>query len=64
MAVEQRLDDVAGDRLGFGITPKELSAVNGGEIVAAAVEGADGRLAGMLLVDTTGHEDDVPALLE
>lgn len=63
-ALDEKRSSVAGDRLGFGITPKELSGVNGGEIVAAAVEGAEGKLAGLLLVDTTGHEGDVPALLE
>ncbi|MFM7074760.1 MAG: hypothetical protein ACKO3G_01660, partial [Planctomycetaceae bacterium] len=63
-ALDEKRSSVAGDRLGFGITPKELSGVNGGEIVAAAVEGAEGKLAGLLLVDTTGHDGEVPALLE
>jgi len=63
-ALDEQRSSIAGDRMGFGITPKELSGVSGGESVVAAVEAADGTLAGLLLVDTTGHDDDVPATLE
>lgn len=63
-ALDEQRSSVAGDRMGFGITPKELSGVSGGESAVAAVEQADGSLAGVLLVDTSGHDDAVPALLE
>ena len=63
-ALDEQRSSIAGDRMGFGITPKELSRVSGGESAVAAVEQADGTLAGLLMVDTTGHDDDVPATLE
>ncbi len=63
-SLEEQRSTVAGDRLGFGITPQELSAISGGETAIAAVEQADGMLAGLLLVDTTGHDEKVGATLE
>ena len=63
-ALEEQRSTVAGDRMGFGITPAELSAVSGGESALAAVEQADGTLAGLLLVDTTGHDAAVAGTLE
>ena len=63
-ALDEQRSTVAGDRMGFGITPKELAALNGGESAVAAVEQADGSLAGLLLVDTTGHDDAVEATLD
>jgi len=63
-ALDEQRSSIAGDRMGIGITPKELSTVSGGESAVAAVEQADGSLAGLLLVDTSGHDDAVPALLE
>jgi len=63
-ALDEQRSSIAGDRMGFGITPKELAALNGGESAVAAVEQADGKLAGLLLVDTTGHDEAVPATLE
>ena len=63
-ALDEQRSSIAGDRMGFGITPKELSGVSGGESAVAAVEQADGSLAGLLLVDTSGHDDAVPALLD
>jgi len=63
-ALEEQRSTVAGDRMGFGITPKELAAVTGGESAIAAVEQADGTLAGLLLIDTTGHDDAAAATLE
>ena len=42
-ALDEQRSSIAGDRMGFGITPKELSGVSGGESVVAAVEAADAR---------------------
>ncbi len=63
-ALEAQRSNVAGDRMGFGITPKELEKITGGETALAAVEQSDGTLAGLLLIDTQGHDDAIPATLE
>jgi len=63
-ALEAQRSNIAGDRMGFGITPQELERITGGESALAAVEGADGTLSGLLLIDTGGHDDVVPATLE
>ncbi len=63
-SLDEQRSSVAGDRMGFGITPKELAGISGGESAIAAVEQADGTLAGLLLVDTTGHDDAVAVTLE
>ena len=63
-SLDEQRSSIAGDRMGFGITPKELAGISGGESAVAAIEQADGTLGGVLMVDTTGHDDAVPATLE
>jgi hypothetical protein len=46
----------------LGLTLEDLEKVPGGELAAAAIEVEGGRLATVLLVDTTGHEDDAKAV--
>jgi len=48
----------------LGLTLEDLEKVPGGELAAAAVETEGGRLATVLVVDTTGHEDEAKALVE
>ncbi|MBM4021953.1 MAG: hypothetical protein FJ284_06900 [Planctomycetes bacterium] len=48
----------------LGLTLEDLAEVVGGEIAAAAIEPEDGRLATVLLVDTTGCEDKARGLVE
>lgn len=63
-SLEEKRSSVAGDRLGFGITAEELSSVSGGETAVAAVEREPGAISGVLLVDTTGHDDAVGPLMK
>jgi len=46
------------------ITPAEVAKIAGGEVAFAAVERADGTLATLLLVDTTGRDDAVKPIVE
>ncbi|MBM4012014.1 MAG: hypothetical protein FJ286_11655 [Planctomycetes bacterium] len=48
----------------LGLTLEDLDKIPGGELAAAAIEVDGGRLATVLLVDTTGHEADTSALVE
>ena len=48
----------------LGLTLEDLEKVPGGELAAAAIEAEPGRLATVLMVDTTGHEDDAKAVVE
>ncbi|MFM8735285.1 MAG: hypothetical protein ACKOC8_08840 [Pirellulales bacterium] len=48
----------------LGLTLEDLGKVPGGELAAAAIEVEGGRLATVLLVDTTGREDEARALVE
>ncbi len=48
----------------LGLTLDDLAKVPGGELAVAAIEAEPGRLATVLLVDTTGHEEDAKALVE
>jgi len=48
----------------LGLTLEDLEKVPGGELAAAAVEVEGGRLATIMLVDTTGHEADASAVVE
>ena len=48
----------------LGLTLEDLEKVPGGELAAAAIEVEGGRLATVLLVDTTGHEDDAKAVVD
>jgi len=46
------------------ITPTEVAKIAGGEVALAAVERADGLIATLLLVDTTGREDAVKTVID
>ena len=48
----------------LGLTLEDLAEVVGGEIAAASIKPADGRLATVLVVDTTGREEKARALVE
>jgi len=48
----------------LGLTLEDLAEVVGGELAAAAIKPAEGRLATVLLVDTTGCEDKARALVD
>ncbi len=48
----------------LGLTLEDLADVVGGEIAAAAIEPQPGRLAMVLLVDTTGHEEAARKLVD
>jgi hypothetical protein len=48
----------------LGLTLEDLEKVPGGELAAAAIEVEGGLLATVLLVDTTGHEDDAKAVVD
>lgn len=48
----------------LGLTLEDLEKVPGGELAAAAIEVEGGTLATVLLVDTTGHEDDAKAVVD
>jgi hypothetical protein len=48
----------------LGLTLEDLGKVPGGELAAAAIEVEGGTLATVLLVDTTGHEDDAKAVVD
>ena len=48
----------------LGLTLEDLEKVPGGELAAGAIEVEGGTLATVLLVDTTGHEDDAKAVVD
>ncbi len=48
----------------LGLTLEDLAEVVGGELAAAAIKPAEGRLATVLVVDTTGREEKARALVE
>ncbi len=48
----------------LGLTLEDLAKVPGGELAVAAIEAQPGRLCTVLLVDTTGHEEDAKALVD
>jgi hypothetical protein len=48
----------------LGLTLDDLAAIVGGEIAAAAIQPPEGRLATVLVVDTTGHEQEARELIE
>ena len=61
----EQLSKAGKQRLGkLGLTLEDLGEVPGGEIAMAAIVPEEGRLATVLLVDTTGHEEETTALLE
>jgi len=43
---------------------EDFEGIPGGELAIAAIEGAEGRLATVVLADTTGHEAEAKALVE
>ncbi len=47
----------------LGLTLDDLAGIVGGEIAVAAIEPQSGRLATVLVVDTTGHEDEARKLV-
>jgi len=52
-------------RLGkLGLSFEDLASIPGGEIALGVIEPAAGRLATVILVDTTGHDDDASRLVE
>ena len=48
----------------LGITLEDLAEVVGGEIAVAAIQPKEGRLATVLVVDTTGHEEQARSLVD
>ncbi len=48
----------------LGLTLEDLEKVPGGEVAVGAIEAEPGRLATLLLVDTTGHETEAKELVE
>lgn len=48
----------------LGLTLEDLEKIPGGELAAAAIEAEVGRLATVVMVDTTGHEDEAKAVVE
>ena len=52
-------------RLGkLGLSFEDLASVPGGEVALGVIEPAAGRLATVILVDTTGHDDEASRLVE
>jgi len=61
----EQLSKAGKQRLGkLGLTLEDLGEIPGGEIAMAAIVPEAGRLATVLLVDTSGHEEETKALLE
>jgi hypothetical protein len=48
----------------LGLTLEDLGTLPGGEIAVAAIRPEEGRLATVLLVDVTGHEQEASGLVE
>ncbi|MDA7993088.1 MAG: hypothetical protein MPJ25_08610, partial [Pirellulales bacterium] len=60
----QQLSKAGKQRLGkLGLTIEDLGEIPGGEIAVAAIVPEAGRLATVLLVDTSGHEKETEELL-
>ena len=61
----EQLSKAGKQRLGkLGLTLEDLGEIPGGEIAMAAIVPEAGRLATVLLVDTSGHEEETEALLD
>jgi len=61
----EQLSKAGKQRLGkLGLTLEDLGEIPGGEIAMAAIVPEAGRLATVLLVDTSGHEEETKALLD
>lgn len=64
-SVEKQIREGGRDRLGkLGLTLEDLAKIPGGEIAVALVEPAAGTAATLVLVDTTGREDEAKQLVE
>jgi len=64
-SVRKEIEASNGGRLGrLGLTLDDLLEVAGGEYALGAVESSAGKLATVVLVDTTGHEAEALALIE
>ena len=48
----------------LGLTLEDLEKLPGGELAAAAVESESGMLATVILVDTTGHEEEARSVVD
>ena len=48
----------------LGLTLEDLEGIPGGELAVAAIEAQPGKLATVLIVDTTGHEAEAKSLVE
>ena len=61
----EQLSKAGKQRLGkLGLTLEDLGEIPGGEIAVAAIVPEAGRLATVMLVDTSGHEEETKALLD
>ncbi len=64
-SVRKQFESSNSSRLGrLGLTLDDLLEVAGGEYALGAVESPGGKLATVVLVDTTGHEDEARGLIE
>jgi len=64
-SVRKEIEASNGGRLGrLGLTLDDLLEVAGGEYALGAVESSTGKLATVVLVDTTGHEAEARGLIE
>ena len=64
-SVRKEIEASNGGRLGrLGLTLDDLLEVAGGEYALGAVESSAGKLATIVLVDTTGHEAEARGLIE
>ena len=64
-SLKERISKNGKQRLAkLGLTLDDLAEVVGGEIAAAAIQPEGGRLATVLIVDTTGHEEQARKLVD
>lgn len=64
-SLKERISKNSKQRLAkLGLTLDDLAEVVGGEIAAAAIQPEGGRMATVLVVDTTGHEEQARKLVD
>jgi hypothetical protein len=64
-SLKERISKNSKQRLAkLGLTLDDLAEVVGGEIAAAAIQPEGGRMATVLMVDTTGHEEQARKLVD
>ena len=64
-SVRKQIETSNGTRLGrLGLTLDDLLEVSGGELAAGAVEAPTGKIAAVLLVDTSGRDAEARGLIE